>query len=96
MSTEHDGPMGTFSAPFTVRGQRCPSYPYTCSPVEPGPQIQFDGSVILPKALAGKRINLRVVADSCAGDEFMPDHCRVDESNEQNNKSVSLPVTLPR
>ena len=27
--------------------------------------------------------------------EFMPDYCRVDESDETNNESAAISVTLP-
>jgi len=35
------------------------------------------------------------VADSCAGEEFVPDECRVSEFDENNNRSSGVRVTLP-
>ena len=45
-------------------------------------------------SLHGQRITIIPRVDSCSGDEFMPDYCRVWESNEANNenrRSVTLP-----
>jgi hypothetical protein len=38
---------------------------------------------------------LKAIADSCSGDEFMPDYCRVEESNETNNESTPISIALP-
>ena len=33
----------------------------------------------------GVAVSVSALADSCSGDEFMPDYCRVNESDERNN-----------
>lgn len=57
--------------------------------------MKFKGKVILPSSWRGETISLNAIADSCSGDEFMEDYCRVKESNEENNKSNTLTVQAP-
>jgi hypothetical protein len=45
--------------------------------------------------MQGAVVSIRALADSCASDEFQPAYCRVDESNENNNQTSSLKLTLP-
>jgi hypothetical protein len=45
-------------------------------------------------SLHGQRITIIPRVDSCSGDEFMPDYCRVQESNEANNE-YQRAITLP-
>jgi len=94
-STEYTGSSGTFLVPFTVPGQSNSWYPFTDAPLAPGSDVTFDGSVTFPSRAQGETVSLAALADSCAGDEFMPPYCRVAESNETNNESAPLPVTLP-
>jgi hypothetical protein len=95
VSAHYSVPGGTFVAPFTVPGQSHVWYPYTGAPLAPGSQVIFEGSVTFSSSLRGMRVSLIAVADSCSGDEFMPAYCRVEESNEDNNESATLSVTLP-
>jgi hypothetical protein len=95
VSTEFTGSSGTFVAPFTVQGQTNTWYPYTSAPLVPGGDVTFEGKVILSYSLAGQALSLNAIADSCSGDEFMPDYCRVQESNEGNNVSNPILLLLP-
>jgi hypothetical protein len=86
---------GSLTLPFSVGGQSSGFYPSTNSSLSPGSTVSFSGNVTLPNELGGSTVSLRIVADSCDSDEFMPSFCRVDESNESNNesaRSIFLPV----
>jgi hypothetical protein len=95
ISTEYTGPSGTFLVPFTVPGQGDIWYASTSAPLGPGMDVTFAGNVTFQSALQGQTISLKAMADSCAGDEFMRDFCRVEESNEDNNESTPISVSLP-
>jgi uncharacterized repeat protein (TIGR01451 family) len=95
VSTEYTGPNGTFVVAFTVPGQRDIWYPYTNAPLAAGDEVTFAGAVTFRGTLAGETVSVRSTADSCSGDEFMPDYCRVEESNEGNNDSAPISVSLP-
>jgi hypothetical protein len=61
-----------------------------------GNSFSFNGNVRIPKSVQLKSlVQLRIVADSCAGDEFMPAFCRVDELREDNNLTPFVNVTMP-
>ncbi|MCI5210137.1 MAG: hypothetical protein D3910_15385 [Candidatus Electrothrix sp. ATG2] len=97
ISTEYKGPSTrgrTLHAAFNVPGQRNSHYPRTSGLLSPGREVTFSGKVILYSPGSGA-ISLNAIADSCSGDEFMPPYCRVNESNEGNNKSRSLSIRLP-
>ncbi len=70
-------------------------YRFTTGPLAPGAVAYSKDYVIFPPAVRGVSVTLHAVADSCAGDEFKPDYCRVREGNEGNNRSMPVPVTLP-
>jgi hypothetical protein len=70
-------------------------YPFTRRPLPPGGEVTFIGKVIFHPAERGVTVSLIAVADSCSSDESMPNYCRVAESNEANNESSPLFVTLP-
>jgi hypothetical protein len=95
VSTEYTGSSGTFLVAFTVPGQDNSWYPYTSAPLAAGSEVVFEGVVTFGSYMQGETVSLRATADSCAGDEFMPDYCRVEESNEGNNESTSISVSLP-
>jgi len=95
VSTEYTGPSGTFLVPFTVPGQGDIWYPYSSAPLGPGSDVTFAGNVTFQSALQGQTISLKALADSCAGEEFVPDFCRVEESNEGNNESAPISMSLP-
>jgi hypothetical protein len=86
---------GTFVVPFTVKGQSSIWYPFTSAPLAGGSRVLFEGSVTLNSSPSGEVVTLTAIADSCSGEEFMPDYCRIDESNEQNNRSAPASVRLP-
>jgi hypothetical protein len=95
VSVEYTGSSGTFVAPFSVKGQGSIWYPYTSAPLVPGGDVTFEGKVILSGSLEGEAVSLSAMADSCSGDEFMPNYCRVEESNEGNNVSNATQFMLP-
>ena len=90
VSTEYNWNGGTYyTIPFGVSGQSSSWYPYTSSSLAAGGSVTFDGFVTITPRAGG--INIRALADSCSGDEFVPDPpCRVDESNEGNNMSSPI------
>lgn len=70
-------------------------YPMRNTPLGPGASATFRGDVIFHPREHGVTVSLTAKADSCAGDEFMPSHCRVRESNEGNNVSSPVSLALP-
>ena len=97
VSTEYNrvGEPYTYGVAFTVPGQGSISYPFTSAPLAPGDEVSFEGKVTFPSYMQGVDVEIRALADSCDGDEFKPDYCRVEESNEGNNVSSSISVLLP-
>ncbi|MCP5053296.1 MAG: hypothetical protein GY940_39390 [bacterium] len=96
VSVDYTGPKGTFVVAFTVPGQSSPWYPFTGTSLGAGNSVTFNGKLTFHPSVHGVGVSLKALADSCSGDEFMPDYCRVRESNEDNNESVSLSVLLPQ
>jgi hypothetical protein len=88
---------GRFVKPFTVPGQADRWYPWKTG-LARGATYSFRGTLYVGipggTSLHGQRITIVPRVDSCSGDEFMPDYCRVRESNEANN-GFSRSVTLP-
>jgi hypothetical protein len=62
----------------------------------PGSEVVLAGQAVLPEAMQGKEVSLLAQADSCGGELQMPIHCRVQESDEENNISPAVWVSLPR
>ena len=59
-------------------------------------ETTVSGSVTLADpSLFGQIPTLVVRADSCAGDEFIPEGCRVQETNEDNNEESAGRLVLP-
>lgn len=97
VSTDYTAPTGgVFAVAFTVPGQNSLWYPFTSAPLPAGGEIAFEGWVTFLPSLQGQTVSLAGLADSCSGDERMPAVCRVEESQENNNQSGSLSLTLPR
>ena len=94
LHVDYTGPAGTFVAPFSVPGETSAFYPFARGALAPGTDMSFEGIVRLPGELAGETISLTAVADSCAGEEFMPAFCRVEE-NEEGNNEATLQQELP-
>ena len=90
-SIECNVPGSTFPVPFTVDGQDNIWYPYTSASLDPGDAVTFSGILTFNiDIIEMTDSSVRAVADSCSGDEFKPDYCRVEESNEDNNDRVSI------
>jgi hypothetical protein len=71
-------------------------YTWTSRAIFPGRTATFRASILVPKAIPrGATVYFRFHADSCAGDEFMPFFCRVQESDERNNYSLTKSIVLP-
>jgi hypothetical protein len=96
-SVEYTSPANAdpFTVAFSVTGQADIWYPWTSAPLGPGEQQTFNGTLTLHKSARGQTVSVHATADSCSGDEFMPDWCRVLESNEANNESSTLSIVLP-
>jgi len=85
---------GTFLRTFIVPGQESSFYPFTFDPLPPGGQVVFRGLVGFPSNLTGQNATLVATVDSCAGEEFFEEGCRVREQNEDNNLSNPLDAIL--
>jgi hypothetical protein len=70
-------------------------YPFTRNPLPAGGEVTFTGTVLFNSAEAGATVSVRATADSCSGEEFTPNYCRVNESDEGNNVSGPISVALP-
>jgi hypothetical protein len=86
---------GTYGVAFTVPGQEDIWYPYTEAPLAAGDYAALEGKATFSSAWQGQTVSLVAVADSCAGEEFAAPTCRVEESDEGNNRSASVSVVLP-
>lgn len=95
VAMQFTGSRGTFAVAFTVPEQSGIWYPFTRAPLAPGDEVTFEGVVTFLAANAGETVALQAFADSCSGDEFMPVYCRVEESDEDNNQSDVIEITLP-
>lgn len=88
---------GRFVKPFTVSGQSDRWYPWKTG-LARGAAYSFRGTLYVGipggASLHGQRITIIPRVDSCSGDEFMLDYCRVRESNEANNENRRT-ITLP-
>lgn len=95
VATMYTGEDGPENVAFTVSGQTDSRYPFTSKPLESRAEVVFNGDVVFDDFSDGMQVPLYAVADSCSGDTNMPQFCRVDESNEKNNESEPVMVTLP-
>ena len=70
---------------------------FTSGPLAPGESFRYAGEVLVfaRGELYGRTMSLSVVADSCSGAEKFAATCRVAESDEGNNRSPIIDVTLP-
>ncbi len=89
------GAGGPVAVAFDVGGEASNWRPSTDATLSAGKSASFSGRLKFNPALHHKRVSLRALADSCAGDEFMEDYCRVRETNELNNRSGALWALLP-
>jgi hypothetical protein len=66
-------------------------------PFGPGATITFRGMVVVTNPDVVGDVTLRMKGDSCFNDGQLelPEFCRIDEFDENNNLSQDLPVTLP-
>lgn len=88
----HHGPYGVI---FTVPGQEDSAYAWTQRPLAAGRKVKFSGIAVFPAAVRDVPITLYALADSCRGETAMPPTCRVAESDEENNRSDPLILSLP-
>ena len=92
MYTSADGPR---FAHFLVKGQTNPRYVQTRGILKPDTEFVFNGTVVFHPSEQGMIVPMYAVVDSCNGERDMPSYCRVDESNEKNNQSEPISITLP-
>lgn len=88
-----------FYAPFSVAGQGDAEEPWL-NGLASRKNVSISGNLTLryDEPLYDKTVTLIVTADSCLGDEFMPEECRVPECDEKNNelrKAVKLTRSQP-
>lgn len=80
---------GQFVKPFTVPGEASVWYPWQ-EGLGAGEESTFSGNLYIGhpsgQLLHGKTATIIATVDSCSGDEFMEDYCRVQESDETNNE----------
>ena len=95
VSTSYTGSRDTHVVAFTVPKRGHPWYPYTWDSLEAGAELELNGTVTFDPSLHDTTVALVAIADSCSGEEFMPDYCRIIESEEENNQSGALSVALP-
>jgi hypothetical protein len=86
---------GDFMRPFTVVGQSNMWRPTTMASMFPGETVALEGKLLGYPSTSGVTVDFYIKADSCDSDEFMPNYCRVNESNETNNDSDVITVFLP-
>lgn len=96
VSTSYTGSRDMHVVAFTVPKRSHPWYPYTWDSLEAGAELTLDGTVTFDPSLHDATVALFAIADSCSGEEFMPGYCRIEESDEGNNQSQPVSVTLPR
>jgi hypothetical protein len=65
-------------------------YPFTRRELLSGEEVTFEGVVVFNPKEQGATISLKVIADSCSGEENQPAACRVEESDENNNESEPI------
>jgi hypothetical protein len=82
-----------FAVAFSVPGQTTVWYPRATG-LNAGSTISFSGKVLFLSSIHGA-VSVTALADSCSGEEFTEAYCHVRESNENNNRSTPLAVTLP-
>ncbi len=80
---------------FLVPGQESTWFPFA-GPLPAGTQLELRGNVLVPGSVDVGSAALVAEVDSRVGDEFVPDYGRVQESNEDNNRSdtLEIPVVL--
>lgn len=82
---------GTFAVAFTVGGS---VWYAQLTGLAAGASQTITGKLSFLSSVHGA-VTVKATVDSCSGDEFMPAECRVKESNETNNQSSSISITLP-
>lgn len=83
-----------FVGSFKVPGESSSWYPFTDSELAAGESKTFRGTLIFNNRSGLSSTDLTAKADSCSGDEFMPQYCRVQESRETNNTRTISGVSL--
>lgn len=95
VSVHYTGTQGTFVVAYTVPNEANIWCPRTDAPLAPGDTVTFDGKLTFHPLVRLQEVSLLARADSCAGDELMPIHCRVSEAREGNNDSSPVVASLP-
>lgn len=86
---------GDYMRPFVAPGQSSQWKPSTMATMRPGDTIAVEGKLLGFPSDSPVSVDFYIKADSCDADEFMPEYCRVNESDETNNESAKITVTLP-
>jgi hypothetical protein len=92
VAAEYTDIKGLSPGRFVVPGQTPDSiYSFTQNPLAPGEAVTLDGKIIFLFAGGDVPVMLRLLVDSCRGEELTQVFCRVDEFDEGNNVSAELP-----
>lgn len=83
----------TAPRPFFLNGDPRSTY-INVENLPPGGQAEYTGFVGFLNGQPNSTAWVTAEADSCSGDEFMPDYCRVQEYNEKNNVSNEINAPL--
>lgn len=84
---------GDFLRPFIPYDGQGDFYIFFDGELPPGGEVVFEGAVAFSSDVKGEA-KVYVEVDSCAGQEFPPEGCRVRESDEGNNFSDGMIVNL--
>lgn len=92
-------PVGLVLDPNPASASGTGGRPGTLGSLLPGAQIELTGKLVFPVSDQGRGVVVDILPDSCAGEElFDPiaiEHCRIWESDETNNASNVLKLSLP-
>ncbi|WP_141732248.1 hypothetical protein [Oligoflexus tunisiensis] len=75
-------------------GSKPQAYAYSPTALAAGASEMLTLNVYLRERWTRRLVNLYIDVDSCAGEEFQPNHCRVAESNEKNNRTPTFNVIV--
>ena len=95
LSASFTGPNGTFGTPIYFPGGDPEFYAFIEAPLAGNEDILVEAEILLAAPNQGQEVSVQVLADSCAGEEFVPEFCRVAESDETDNTSTALNLILP-
>lgn len=70
-------------------------FPFTVGDLGAGRSVTIAGRLLFRGDTGPATVRVTAIADSCASEEFAEPFCRVEESDEFNNRSAAIEVALP-